>query len=375
MIKKTFALLALVILFLALTVPAFAAQKFATGFPDVPESHWASEQINHAANKKWILGYDDGTFRPDQRVTRAELASIMARAGRIPPISPEKPSFSDTGTDQWFFSSVEAVKNFFAADPSLQKGLFRPYDTVTRQEAATAMALAAGGAKVSGPSGLQSFFVDYESINPAYESYISLAVKKALIKGYPDGYFRPEITLTRSEAVSLVFKVFYNDITIYGLLRSGLVTGTGQWSTEFATAEDFLNNRMGSLDDIELQYHIKDITFPGNGKDRLVFVFARADPFKYFSFPEAVYTPDPEKIKKFTEGIAAEISRNYTSQRVLAVLGYTNFTFYSTTPETFGREYTDYLPSKNGWNVERFYAAALGRDGGIMDTWVESPGR
>lgn len=375
MIKRIFALSAIVILFLALSVPASAARKFATGFPDVPGSHWAAEQIILAANKKWVLGYNDGTFRPDQPVTRAELASIMARAGRVPPISPEKPSFSDTGTDQWFSSSVEAVKNYFAADPSLQKGMFRPYDTVTRQEAATAMALAAGGAEVSGPSDLQSLFADHESINPAYGSYISLAVKKALIKGYPDGYFRPEIPLTRSEAVSLVFKVFYNDITIYGLLRSGLITGTGRWSTEFAKAEDFLNSRMGSLDDIELQYHIKDISFPGNGKDRLVFVFARVDPFKYFSFPEVVYTPDPVKIKKFTEGIATEISRNYTNQRVLAVLGYTNFTFYSATPETFGLEYTDYLSSESGWKVERFYAAALGQDGGILDTWVEPPGR
>ncbi|MFZ5650699.1 MAG: S-layer homology domain-containing protein [Bacillota bacterium] len=371
MAKKTFPLLAPILLLLVLTVPAFAAQKFATGFSDVPGNHWAAERINLAANKKWVLGYDDGTFRPDQLVTRAELASIMARAGRVPPVSPEKPSFSDTGTDQWFSSSVEAVKNYFAADPSLQNGLFRPYDPVTRQEAAAAMALAAGGAEVSGPSDLQILFADYESINPAYRSYISLAVKKALIKGYPDGYFRPETPLTRSEAISLVFKVFYNDITIYGLLRSGVITGTGQWSTEFARAEEFLNSRMESLNDVELQYHIKDISFPGNGEDRLVFVFARVDPFKYFSFTEVVYTPDPEKIREFTESIAAEISRNYTGQRVLAVLGYTNFTFYSATPETFGREYTDYLPFENSWKVERFYAAALGRDGGILDTWVE----
>lgn len=371
MAKKILLMTAVMYLLFTITMPALASQKFATGFADVPPSHWAAEQINLAAGRKWVSGYDDGSFRPDQLVSRAELASILARAGRIPPVSPETPSFVDVGTDQWFASSIEAVKSYFSADPSLQSGLFRPNDPVTRQEAAAAMALAGGSAALSSPSELQGLFADYENISPAYRSYISLAVKNNLIKGYPDGYFRPETPLTRAEAVSLVFKVYYNDITIYRLLTSGKVTGTGQWPEEFPDAEEFLNSRMGSLDDVELEYHIKSISLSGNGEDRLVFVFARVDPFKYFSFTEAVFKQEPQRIREFTEKIAAEISRDFTSHRVLAVIGYTNLTFYSTTPETFGREYTDYLPAENGWKVERFYAAALGRNGGTLDSWVE----
>lgn len=45
-------------------------------FIDVPDDHWALEVINSAYNKGWIVGYDDGTFRPDNCITRAEAVSL-----------------------------------------------------------------------------------------------------------------------------------------------------------------------------------------------------------------------------------------------------------------------------------------------------------
>ncbi|MFZ5648795.1 MAG: S-layer homology domain-containing protein [Bacillota bacterium] len=372
MLKKIYVLLTLLFLLFILTVQSHAAQRFGAGFPDVPGTHWAAEQINLAVNKKWVFGYDDGTFRPDQLVTRSELATIMARAAGVPPLNPGEPSFLDVGPDQWYFTSVETVKDYFAADPSLINGLFRPNDPVTRQEAAAAMALASGGgAKGADPDVLKGLFADYESINPAYRIYISQAVKSELIKGYPDGYFRPDNPLTRAEALSLIFKVFHNDITIYRLLTSGAVTGINRSSEEFLATTDFLNSRMGNLDGVNLQYYIKAISSGGNTEDKLLLVFGRVDPFKYFSFSEAVFSSNPEKIRELVAKVAVEVSRNYPAQRIIAVIGYTNLTFYSTTPETYGEEYTDYMPEEGGWKVDRFYAAVISRDGAILDTWLE----
>ena len=48
-------------------------------FPDVPNDHWAVKFINSAAEKGWILGYDDGTFRPEEFITRAEVATLAGR--------------------------------------------------------------------------------------------------------------------------------------------------------------------------------------------------------------------------------------------------------------------------------------------------------
>jgi len=57
----------------------------ANNFSDVPPNHWATPYINIAHNKGWIIGFPDGTFRPDNVMTRAEAVTIINRVlGRIP---------------------------------------------------------------------------------------------------------------------------------------------------------------------------------------------------------------------------------------------------------------------------------------------------
>lgn len=51
----------------------------ANKFKDVPDTHWASKAINELADKGIINGYEDGTFRPNEPITRAEIATIITR--------------------------------------------------------------------------------------------------------------------------------------------------------------------------------------------------------------------------------------------------------------------------------------------------------
>ena len=54
-------------------------------FTDVPTGHWATRYINNAHNRGWITGYQDGTFRPDNIITRAEAVTLINRVlGRVP---------------------------------------------------------------------------------------------------------------------------------------------------------------------------------------------------------------------------------------------------------------------------------------------------
>ena len=48
-------------------------------FPDVDSGHWASGSIAAAASQGWLEGYPDGTFRPDQPITRAEAITVINR--------------------------------------------------------------------------------------------------------------------------------------------------------------------------------------------------------------------------------------------------------------------------------------------------------
>jgi hypothetical protein len=49
-------------------------------FMDVPETHWAAKAIDELSEKGIIKGYEDGTFRPDEPISRAEVAVMISRA-------------------------------------------------------------------------------------------------------------------------------------------------------------------------------------------------------------------------------------------------------------------------------------------------------
>lgn len=48
-------------------------------FTDVPDTHWAVKYINFAATRGWVTGYEDGTFKPEHSITRAEVAAVTCR--------------------------------------------------------------------------------------------------------------------------------------------------------------------------------------------------------------------------------------------------------------------------------------------------------
>ena len=62
-----------------LTEKMAADQTYSNTFSDVPSSHWAAKYINFAATRGWVNGYADGTFRPNNSITRAEVAAVTCR--------------------------------------------------------------------------------------------------------------------------------------------------------------------------------------------------------------------------------------------------------------------------------------------------------
>jgi hypothetical protein len=356
---------------MTLTFPLFAAEAGRTVFPDVPESHWAAEKIKILSDKKWISGYDDSLFRPGHPVTRAELAAMIVNAAGME-LSDPVPSFYDVKQDAWFYSSVESAKEFFAADPSLSINLFRPYDCVTRQEAVSAIVLAQKiNLAAASPAALQVFFSDYDSISPAYRTIISWAATSGLVKGYRDGTFRPHLLLTRAEAAGLICDAFANQTTIGIMLKTGVIKSFNQSAEGFTALADTLQSRFGYLDGIAIKYYGKEISVAGN---KIIYIFARVDPFSYFSFYDRIFKPNPGNIKQYAEKAAVETSRTCPGRLIIVMVGFTNLAFYSTAPDIYGREYTSFSPPEGGWRIERFYAGALSQDGKTVETWVEPEG-
>lgn len=110
------------------------AQAFYT---DMNESHWAYQSIKFLTEVGVVVGYPDGTYKPDIPVTRAEFASMAIKAlGQEDANVAQDIHFSDISKDFWAYNIIQKAV-YFDLIPDAKGQDFRPYDSVTRAEAIT----------------------------------------------------------------------------------------------------------------------------------------------------------------------------------------------------------------------------------------------
>lgn len=113
---------------LVITIPAFA-------YPDVNSDHWAAKQIEVLTEKGVIVGYPDGTFKPDDNVSRAEFASMAIKAlGQEHTTVAQPVKFTDIEPGFWAYDAIQKALYFDLISCPPQGEPFRPDDTVTRAE-------------------------------------------------------------------------------------------------------------------------------------------------------------------------------------------------------------------------------------------------
>ena len=113
-----------------------------TIFPDVTEEHYASGYIASAAEEGIISGYDDGTFHPNEKVTRAQMATLIARAFDLEETSSH--SFTDVSESAWYYTPINKVATA-KITVGYPDGTFKPGKDITREEFSVLMARAMDG--------------------------------------------------------------------------------------------------------------------------------------------------------------------------------------------------------------------------------------
>ena len=167
----------------------------AHGFSDT-EGHWASASIDKWSQEYGILGgYDDGTFRPDNSITRGAFAGIMDRFLHFQTTAPEG-TFADLRGNYW----KDAILKLNGAGVYLgNNGYALPGSSITRQQAVTMIARAF---QITGESEALPY-ADAGHI----ESYAVGAVAEMTARGWitdvTDGLFRPTEPITRAEIVNI----------------------------------------------------------------------------------------------------------------------------------------------------------------------------
>lgn len=160
---------------------------------------WRLEQHQHYA---YVVGYPDGTVKPNQNIIREEVAAILLRIMEERDLKASwktTNAFPDVGNRRWSNQAVSTL-----ADIGVVKGYpdgrFGPMVNITRAEFAAMLVRLAG---VEGQTAAGNHFPDVKSTSWAVNE-INLAYELNLVVGYQDGSFRPNKAITRAEAMTMI---------------------------------------------------------------------------------------------------------------------------------------------------------------------------
>lgn len=175
----------------------FTVNSFSYG-----EGHWAQTEMEYLVSKEIISGYPDGSLKPDNPITRAEFIRIVNRV--IGSYGTANLSFHDVKETDWFYEDVaKAIKAGYVE--GYGDNTFKPNNPISREEVAKII-ITAFGLEGEEPRQINSFTDDREISNWARE-YVTTLRNKGYITGYPDGSFKPKNPITRAEAMKIIATV------------------------------------------------------------------------------------------------------------------------------------------------------------------------
>lgn len=204
-VSSAIALSSTVAIGIVMTMPAAAQNKFS----DVDSNYWASQYVMSLNEANVIGGYPDGTFRPENQMTRAEFASILAGAFAQPTIR-EPITFSDVPTDHWAAGAVSMAyaRGFLSGYPDGTFGLDKP---ITRLEVLLSLTSGLGIETLDDPSAVLETFTDSEQIPEWADGAIAAATINDLVVNYPEAQrLNPGRNATRGEIAAIAHQALAN---------------------------------------------------------------------------------------------------------------------------------------------------------------------
>ena len=150
-------------------------------------------------HERYIFGYPDDTIRPDGDMTRAEAIAVVARLQKLDLSDKTSNIYKDTKAGMWYNAAINAA---FREGYLLEKEgeNIRPNDKITRAELALLIS------HIDKKNDKVAPFEDVKGHK--FESAINQAYGNERIKGYPDGTFKPDNSITRAEVATMLNKLY-----------------------------------------------------------------------------------------------------------------------------------------------------------------------
>lgn len=177
----------------------------ADDFDDLAGFDWAKTSIDNLVKAGVLSGSGNSKFNPSSNVTRAEIAKMVAIVFGLDPVDMEA---SDVSKDSWYNGFIGALKekNIMGG---YEDGSFKPDNAITREEMAKIVATAIGEELLTQLVGEVSSnkFTDSDEISDWAETAVNQLAALGVINGYEDGSFKPTQVITRAEAAVIIDRV------------------------------------------------------------------------------------------------------------------------------------------------------------------------
>lgn len=198
-------LLPLILSFL-LVISTFVPVFGATPVNDY-DLHWAHEEIKLAYNSGIVKGYLDGSFKPDNTITRAEFFEIVNNTFNFNNMSDV--TYTDVKEDDWYASTIGKAKEagYIIGYPD---GSIQPNENISREETAVIISSLNDLTATSKVAD----YTDAISISDWSKNAVIAAQETEIMVGYPDKSFKPKASLTRAEALVAVVKLLNHETVI-----------------------------------------------------------------------------------------------------------------------------------------------------------------
>lgn len=176
-----------------------------TTFPDVPSSYWASGFIQALVNRGVITGFPDGSFRPEEPVTRAQFAAMIRKAFNKAPVR-NAIQFIDVPAGFWAADAIQTAytTGFLAGYPG---NVFRPSENIPRAQVLVSLANGLNYVASGTPDSVLVAYNDASSIPDYARPSIAAATQKQIVVNYPDvRTLNPNQVATRAEVAAFIYQ-------------------------------------------------------------------------------------------------------------------------------------------------------------------------
>lgn len=184
---------------------ALVITSYAADFSDITP-HWGRDAILYWAERDVVNGYPDGTYRPNDPITRAEVSKIIVSTlGIDTNADTSSVSFSDVPTDSWFYPYIQACVQH-GIMIGYKDGTFLPNQYISREETMTVLCRITNCVS-SAPLERVAQAPDGSTVGSWAANAVGTMLDAGIVVGYPDGKICPKSNLTRAEFVTMLQRI------------------------------------------------------------------------------------------------------------------------------------------------------------------------